>query len=269
MTSLLRIEWSKIRYYRAFWWVLGITAVTYPSVSYFMLMFYRKITEQLPPDTKRAFLGNPFGFNEVWHTVAYCSSMFIMIPAIVVIMLITNEYSFKTGRQNIIDGWSRQQFLTGKLMGVVIISLLVVLLYVATSLLIGFSNTNPGDVAGENKTYFIVYFLFQTFSQLSIAFLIGFLLRRSFIALAVFIFSFLVLEPLLTAMLSLAPVPIGHFLPFEISDRMIPPPGFMGKMDPAAYALTMKDTGYHFVYTIVFTALVWLLCIRLNSKRDL
>lgn len=269
MTTLLRIEWCKIKHYRAFWWVLAITAVTYPTVSYFMLLFYRKITEQLPADAAKAFLGNPFGFNEVWHTVAYCSSMFIIIPAIVVIMLITNEYSFKTYRQNIIDGWSRRQFLTGKFLDVAIISFLVALLYVATSLLIGFTNSRPDDVAGENRTYFIVYFFFQTFSQLSIAFLIGFLMRKSFIALAVFIFLFLVLEPMLTALLSFVPGSIGHFLPFEISDRMIPPPGFMGKMDPAVYAETMKNTGWHFLYTILFTALVWWFCFRLNEKRDI
>lgn len=269
MTTLLKIEWSKIRYYRAFWWVMGIIAITYPAVSYIMLLFYRKITQQLPAGTTKAFLGNPFGFNEVWHTVAYCSSMFIMIPAIVVIMLITNEYSYKTCRQNIIDGWSRKQFLTGKLLDVAIISFLIALLYIATSLLIGSTNTKPEDVAGVNRTYFIIYFLFQTFSQLSIAFLIGFLVRKSFIALAIFIFSFLVLEPMLTGILSFMPGSIGHFLPFEISDRMIPPPGFMGKVDPVAYGEKMKNTGWHFLYTIAFTTVLWMFCFRLNKKRDL
>ena len=42
-------------------------------------------------------------------------------------MFISNEYTFKTHRQNIIDGWSRKQFITSKLMDVLIISLIVTL----------------------------------------------------------------------------------------------------------------------------------------------
>lgn len=269
MLSILKIEWLKIRYYRAFWWVAGIVALAYPAFGYCMVLFYRQVSEQLPPGAKQMILGNPFGFKEVWHTVAYFSSLFVFIPAIIVIMLITNEYSFKTNRQNIIDGWSRKQFLTGKLMDVCIISVLITLLYAATCVLIGFTNSLPGENTGDSKLYFVGYFLLQTFSQLSIAFLLGMLVRKAFIALAIFIPWFLIFEPMLTGILSFAPVTIGHFLPFEISDRMIPPPEFFGKIDPAAYATSMKETGYHFLYTIVFTILLWTGCFRLNARRDL
>ncbi|HAK12034.1 MAG TPA: ABC transporter permease, partial [Chitinophagaceae bacterium] len=64
----------------------------------------------------------PFAFPETWHSVAYFSSWFVMIPSILVIMVITNEYTYKTHRQNIIDGMSRQEFMLGKMIDVAIIA---------------------------------------------------------------------------------------------------------------------------------------------------
>ncbi|MDI3320841.1 hypothetical protein [Pinibacter soli] len=130
-------------------------------------------------------------------------------------------------------------------------------------------NTAATDKAGASGIYFIAYFFLQTFSQLSIAFIIGFFSRKSFIALSVFLFLFLILEPILTKVLEMKNIVIGHFLPFEISDRMIPPPAFFGRMDPAAYDLAMKNAGHHFLYTLVFTLIVWIGCFRFNMKRDL
>src|SRR4051812_23219652 len=114
MNSLVRVEWLKMRKYNAFWWIIGITALSYPGVNYICYMIYDNITNQPSQASKLAkmAIGNPFSFPEVWHTIAYFSSVFVFIPSVVVIMLITNEYSFKTHRQNIIDGWSRNQFIT-------------------------------------------------------------------------------------------------------------------------------------------------------------
>lgn len=271
MLQLLKIEWFKIKAYPAFWWLMGITAIAYPGISYSMLGAYRQLSDnkEMPGIAAKMLLGNPFTYGEVWHTIAYFSSIFVFFPAIIVIMLITNEYNFKTHRQNIIDGWNRKQFLTAKLLDVGIIAVLITILYIGVCLLVGMNNTDAADTSGDNKIYFIGYFLVQTFSQLSIAFLIGFLVRKSFIALSLFIFSFLILEPALTWTLSAKKMPIGHFLPFEISDRMIPPPAFFAKMNPEAYQLSMNNTGNHFAYTLIFTVILWACCYTLNARRDL
>lgn len=270
MIKLMQAEWLKIKNYPAFWWVTGITAIAYPAINYSMLTFYKNVLSQpnMSAQIMKGMLGNPFAFNEVWHTVAYFSSWFILFPAIVIIMLITNEYTFKTHKQNIIDGWSRTQFLTAKLINIAIISVLVTLLYSVVAFVIGMNNTSTEDTVGSNKTYYIAYFLLLTFSQLSIAFLIGFLVRKSFIALSIFLFLFLILEPVLTKILDFNKVALGQFLPFEISDRMIPPPGFFGRLDPVAYATIMDNAGKHCIYTVIFTILIWVLCYRLNAKRD-
>jgi len=271
MLDIAKIEWLKIRSYSAFWWVLGITAVAYPGLNGIILMIYHKAmgTMNLPEQKARLMMGDPFGFNEVWHTVGYFSSWFIFIPAILVIMLMTNEYSFRTHRQNIIDGWTRKQFLTGKLLDVGIVTLLIVVFYLLACVVIGLKNITVGERTSGSQVYFIAYFTLQTFSQLSIAFLISFLVRNTAISLTVFIVGFLVLEPILGRILKVGGTGIEHFLPFEISNRLIPPPGFWGHLDPASYQLSMNQAGNHAGYTIVFTTILWFFCFRLNSRRDL
>jgi len=34
MQALIKIEWLKIKKYPAFWWMLGIVALTYPGINY-------------------------------------------------------------------------------------------------------------------------------------------------------------------------------------------------------------------------------------------
>src|SRR3954463_10705547 len=113
MLRIARTEWLKIKKYRAFWLVMVITALTYPGINYMSLAIYNEATTQKNSTRELAkmLFGNPFSFPETWHTTAYFSSLFIFIPAIVIIMLITNEYTYKTNRQNIIDGWSRKDFM--------------------------------------------------------------------------------------------------------------------------------------------------------------
>ncbi len=44
-------------------------------------------------------LGAPFAFPEVWQTIAWNSGMLILLPAILIITLTTNEFTYKTHRQ--------------------------------------------------------------------------------------------------------------------------------------------------------------------------
>ena len=143
MYNIARTEWLKIKKYPAFWWVMGITALTYPGVNAIFLYEYHDLVakENATGQVVKALLGNPYAMPEAWKTVAYFSSIFVFIPAIVIIMLVTNEYTYKTNRQNIIDGWSRKDFMTGKLIDVLILSTIVTVLYTVVALVIGIRNT--------------------------------------------------------------------------------------------------------------------------------
>jgi ABC-2 type transport system permease protein len=272
MTTLIRTEWLKMKKYNAFWWILGITALSYPGINYIFYMVYDNLINQ-PTEASRLAkmaIGNPYAFPDVWHTVAYFSSWFIFIPAVVVIMFITNEYTFKTHRQNIIDGWSRGQFISSKLIDVIIVSLIITALYLAVSLVAGFANHTRLIRDTWGSSYFIGLFALQTFAQLSIAFLIGFLVRKAFIALGIFLFYYFIFEPIVVGLLRVYGKDMGRYMPMEISDRMIPVPGFLGKFQTKeSYQKALDAIQQHVLLTVAITAVIWLICYRINSRKDL
>ena len=271
MKSLIFTEWLKMRKYNAFWWIMGITALSYPGITLIFQNIFLDITRQPNQASQYAkmALGNPFGFPEAWQTIAYTSSLFVFIPAVMVIMFISNEYSFKTHRQNIIDGWSRDQFIGSKLMDVAIITVLITVFYFIMALITGFTNHDRLIQDTWGKAYFTGLFALQTFAQLSLAFLIGFLVRKAFLALGIFLFYFIVLENLIVGFLSWKKVPIYQYFPLEISDRLIPRPAFTYLGQPEAYQRDMDAIPLHIGLTILVTAIVWLICFRLNRRRDL
>jgi ABC-type transport system involved in multi-copper enzyme maturation permease subunit len=271
MNNLARTEWLKIRKYKAFWWLTGITALSYPGINYIFYMVYNELITKSKEAGQLAkmYIGNPFTFPEVWHTVAYFSSWFVFIPSVLVIMFITNEYSFKTHRQNIIDGWSRNQFMTAKMINVLITSLLITLVYFLVSLVTGFLASEANAGSPWNEIYYVGLFSLQTFAQLSIAFLIGFLVKRAFIALGIFLFYFIIVEPIAVAFSKVKLNDIGRFFPVEVSDRLIPVPAFVGKIDIEAYEKSLDAISTHILLTAVLTTALWAFCFWLNRRRDL
>ncbi len=272
MNTLIRTEWLKMRKYNAFWWIMGLTALSYPGINYIFYMVYDDITNQPTQAAQLAkmAIGNPYAFPDVWHTVAFFSSLFIFIPAVVVIMFITNEYTFKTHRQNIIDGWSRSQFISSKLIDVLLVSLIITLLYIAVTLVAGFANHTRLIRDTWGSAYFIGLFALQTFAQLSIAFLIGFLVRKAFIALGICLFYFIIFEPIIVGLLRVYGNDMGRYMPLEISDRMIPVPAFLGKLEkPENYEKALNDMQLHVLLTVLITVIIWAICYRVNNRKDL
>lgn len=277
MLSLIKIEWLKIKKYPAFWWILGIVALTYPGVNLMFHSIYEDVIgrKDMAGNLAKMLLGNPYAFPEVWHSVAYFSSWFLMVPAILVIMLISNEYTFKTNRQNVIDGWSKNEFILSKLFDVLIVSIVATIAYVIIAASFGFAYSSEFEVSRwSEQLKYVPLFLLQTFSQLSIAFLLGFLFKRSFISLGIFLFYFAVVEPLLTLWIGHHKMftgmhQIANFFPLEISDKLIPSPAFIGKIDKDSYARNLNDINIHILYTCLLTAVIWWLCFITYRKRDI
>ncbi len=271
MITLIRTEWLKMKKYNAFWWIIGVTALSYPGINYMFYKIYEDITTtpSNAMDIAKMALGNPFAFPEVWRTTAFFSSCFVFIPAVVIIMLVCNEYTFRTHRQNVIDGWSRSQFITSKLLDVAIVSLLITILYAAVALITGYANQTRLIQDTWSQSYYIGLFFLQTFAQLSIAFLLGFLIKKAFLALGIFLFYFIILENIIVGYLTYKKFAIASYFPLEISDRILPRPAFFGKLDMEAYNKTLKEVPQFVILTIVLTTIIWAICYRVNNKRDL
>jgi hypothetical protein len=274
MLSLIKIEWLKIKKYPAFWWMLGIVTLTYPGTNAMFYYGYIQSTtgKEVANNVAKMLLGNPFAFPETWHTVAFMSSNFIMIPAILVIMLVTNEYNYKTHRQNIIDGWSRAQFVSSKLSDVLIISLVTTLMYTLVAAAFGIYADADNLNRWAEQLQYIPLFLIQTFAQLSIAFLLGFLIKKAFIALGVFLFYDLILEKIAVGFLRFKANDAGRFLPIEISNRIIPWPSFTNHFGKGAkdwYTQSVAAIPLFLILTIILTSAIWAFCYWLHKRRDL
>lgn len=272
MSNLLRTEWLKLKNYPGFWWLMGMTVLSYPGINGMFYFVYKDQTANAKQAAQmlKMLLGNPFAFPEVFRTAAFLSSCFVTVPALLVIMLITNEYTYKTNRQNVIDGWSRNEFLLAKFLNVIIISLIVVTLYSIVALTIGFINTGADVKDKFQLINYIGLFALQTFAQLSFAFLLGLLIKRAFIALGVFIFYKIPVENISAELLKKYVHPeAGRFLPTESSDLLTPVPAFLGRLDPKVYDHSLSIINQQVFITIAYLLIFWGLVFWIYKKRDL
>jgi len=103
---------------------------------------------------------SPYQFPDTWQTTAFFSSFLLFMPGLLMIISITNEFSFKTHRQNIIDGWSRTEFILVKLMLVFIIAFISTIAVFITAFLFGIAIDGITHFSAAHIEY-LFYFLYR------------------------------------------------------------------------------------------------------------
>lgn len=221
MLQLLKIEWMKVKNYRTFW----ILSILY-LVSIFGANFIAyQVWDMRPKENMTdAIIGTPFVFPDVWHMVSWISSFLMFMPGLLMIISITNEYSYKTHRQNVIDGWSRTQFITVKIANAFIITIVSTLAVFLTTIGFGFL-VGTTSFSTENIE-FVGYFFIQCLSYTSLALLFSILFKRSGIAIGVYFLYTLILENMLAGILNQYVENIGRYMPLETTDNLIRIPVF-------------------------------------------
>ncbi len=220
MFNLLKIEWLKLKNYRTFW-VLGILyLVSVFAAGYIGYSVEERTLEQ--SKELRMIAGTSFSFPDIWQSVSWLSSLLVFMPALLIITFVTNEFVFKTHRQNIIDGWSRSQFINVKIVLVVILSIIATLMVAITSVLIGFLGSRPFSWEGS---MYILYFFILALSYNSVALLFSVLLKRTGLALGLFLAYAYFLENLIGNLLDWKiDAKPGAYLPLNSTDNLIPFP---------------------------------------------
>src|SRR5450432_1603332 len=135
MLHLLKIEWLKVKNYKAFWIFTILYFFAILGINYTGYYVNELSVENLPQ--AQILLGTPYAFPKVWETVGWFSSWLLYFPGILFIMLLTNEFNFKTHRQNVIDGWSRWEFITVKFVFALLFSVVATFFNVLVALLFG------------------------------------------------------------------------------------------------------------------------------------
>ncbi len=245
MKELLKIEWMKVRHYKAFWIFVILYFASIVGINY--IGFYLNSLAEANVPMGKALLGSPYGFPKIWNTIGFMSSWLLYFPGILFIMLLTNEFNFKTHRQNIIDGWERQQFITVKFVFAFLFSLLATILNVIVALLFGW--VILGSPVTMDGTQYILYIFLQTFTYITFAMFMAILFRRSGVAMAVFFLFGLIFESLITGWVNikLNLAPVGYFLPLQVTDTLLPFPfgkELLYKGAPPAWTLVLADVIY-------------------------
>ncbi len=228
MLQLLKVEWMKVKHYRTFWVLSLLYLISIYGVNY--VAYQIQDARPKKNDMADMLIGNPpFQFPEVWQTVTYMSSFLLFIPGLLMIISFTNEYSYKTHRQNIIDGWSRRQFILVKMMLTLVLAVVSTIMVFFTALGFGLFEGNAA-LSLENVQY-LGYFFVQALSYSAAALLFGLLFKRSGIAIGVFFLYALVLENMLAGLLNRYVNNVGRFLPLETTDNLIPFPFLRNVVD--------------------------------------
>ncbi|WEK37737.1 MAG: ABC transporter permease [Candidatus Pseudobacter hemicellulosilyticus] len=262
MLQLLKIEWLKLRHYRTFWILGSLYLVSLVAINYIGFSIEQRTIAK--EQMLKAMVGTSFGYPNVWQTVGWLSSFLVFIPALLIITLVANEFSYKTHRQNIIDGWSRMEFVSVKIAMTLLISLVSTGMVLLTVLLIG--SLGEAAYSAEGIEYLGYYFI-QTFSYCSFALLLAVLLKRTGLALGIFLAYGIALENIVGNMISwMTRSPAGNYLPLNSTDSLIP---FPFAKNITRQFMENYSVSWLLVFAGIYLALYLFLSIRRMQKADL
>ena len=226
MINLLKIEWLKIKNYTAFivmtlFFVVGVFAL-----NYIVFLVNKNIVKNVPGAGLVSF--SPYDFENTWQSTSYATGFILLLPALLLLMLFTNEYTFKTHRQNIIDGLSRQQFISVKIMMALIFAIVATLLVIISALIFGWGS---GTSFSLNGILFVGYFFLKALSYNLIAILFSVLVKRTGFAIGIF-FIYLGTENIVSQLLNVLSMKlkrengtdlgnIGDYLPINAADALL------------------------------------------------
>jgi ABC-2 type transport system permease protein len=257
MKKLLSIELKKILPYATFWIIMGI----YFVLLFLVFFFLRTIKIQGP----LAFLNlqSYYIFPVLWHSLTYVASFFTLLLGMIVIILSTNEFMFRTIRQNIIDGLSKVNFLVAKLLLIFGIALLATFIVFFTGLINGFTQTNNivASMVFEKIDFVVAYFV-QAIAYMCFALFVGTLVKKSGLAIGIFLLYSKIVEPLIGWKL---PSEISDYLPFHTISGLIQNPA----LKLVGFSVPESPLGIHFVFSLIYSAVFVGGTYLLLTKRDL
>jgi ABC-2 type transport system permease protein len=263
----LKVEWLKVNHYRTFWILLAVVVVCIPAFNY---VIYDFTDNTFPKFNGKSLLGTPFAFPNVWSTVPYNAGILVFMPAILIITLFTNEYTFRTHRQNIIDGWSRARFIHIKLVEIFLLTVFVTVVVVLTCLYFGFLTRKEAEPkAGWEQYRFIVFYFVEMLDYSLIAVVFAMLIRRAGLAMGIF-FLYMILEQFVVSLgRNKYKLTWVNYLPEEVSDRLIPQPFARKIISPENTAYWESHVNGYFLVSIGYILIFIFLISWRFRKSDL
>ena len=179
MLRLLKIELHKLKYNRAakvisiIYFVLITFIALIASIEFNFGDFHFRLADQ-----------GIFNFPYIWHFNTYIAAILKLFLAIVIVSMMSNEYSYRTLKQNLIDGLSKKEFVTSKVLTVLLFAAISTVFIFIVSLILGllFSDYTEMGIIFSGLQYVGAYFL-KLLAFFSFCLFLGVLVKRSAFAL--------------------------------------------------------------------------------------
>jgi ABC-2 type transport system permease protein len=273
MIKLLKIEFRKILTYKVFWILTGLYFL-FLGLGIFMAEFIlnnwvNQFNKRFPIPMPHVTL---YFFPDIWQNLTFFASIryVLIFPALVVIILITNEFTNKTIRQNVVNGLSKLDFLFSKIQFILLFSLVVTVVLGFVIFFLGLSHSDVQQLSLiSQKLVFLPGFFIQILSYLIFAFFFGFLLRHTGLAIALFTLYSLIIEPVVYYILKIPffqPNNISPYLPVNSVLRIVEYPAipFLQKFTGITLqnSVSLLNCGIALLYSAVMIGIVIWLMIR-------
>lgn len=195
MLHLLKIDLKKLIDYRTFWVICGLYFFTLIMGAASGMEFLKWLGRTIEGFGQSININRIplYHFPDIWQNLAWSAGLLKLGLAIMVVISITNEFTYRTIRQNIIDGLSREQFLISKMLTNLLLSALSTVLIFLIALVTGLIYSPAFDfpIGFTGIAFYPAYFL-EVFSFLSFSLMLGILIQRSGLTIILLLNSYLI-----------------------------------------------------------------------------
>ena len=276
MIRLFRIEFKKILAYKTFWIITGLyflfLVLGIIMAQYILNNIVNDINKHSPIPLPHVTL---YFFPEVWQNVTFFASIryVLIFPAIIILILVTNEFTNKTIRQNITTGMSKQEFLISKLQFIFLLSLIITIVLTVFIICLGISNSDEQQMKLMwHGIVFIPVFFLQVTVFMIFAFFCGFLMRNTGLAIAIFTLYSLIIEPVVYFILKipyLQPNQVSQYLPVNAVIRLVEYPSI--SMLHKVMNLTLQEgvNMVHCIVAIIYAVMLVGIVFWVMKRKDL
>ncbi len=273
---LLQLEWKKVITNRAF---------KIASVMYFILLPLMFLSADSLFSTEKEVDGASvldsfaayYSFPQIWDSMAYFASwLTFFLFTYIVVAMVSSEYEFKTARQNIITGLSRNEYLLGKLQ-LILLLITVATLYMALMVFVfGTMAGGFGKAWGAEK-WVVFYFFVQTLFYSSFAFMLAIIVRKSGVTMLLFFSYILIIERIIyyLGFLQLLDNPsIANYLPASVAWFSVPfylaKANAMGLMEDVGNGnVVFMEASVAVWPTLAYSILFWAISFWRFNRQDL
>lgn len=276
MKRLLLIEFQKLYLNRAsraltlIYFVLLTSIALIASIEFDFANIHFRIADQ-----------GIFNFPYIWHFNTWVAALLKLFLAIVIVSMMANEYSYRTLKQNLIDGLSKKEFILSKFYTVIVFAGVSTIFVFVVSMILGliFSDFNESSIIFRDLDYLLAFFV-KLCGFFSLCLFLGIWVKRSAFALG-FLFVLTIAENIVFLVIRSQSDTefarkVTQFFPLESMSNLIKEPfsrlsGIKSLANQVGESFN-KDYGIHFYQLLIvafWTFIFIYLSYQLLKKRDL